>query len=199
MTRIVRHSLAILAVLAFAVPAAYSDEHRDAESVPAHSLLAIRNARIPMDGLLSGGQPSETQVEAAALGGFRTVINLRTEQEKGYEWEAETVEGLGMRYISIPIDGKNFTRETVERFDAALGESLAQGPVLLHCASGNRIGAILALRAGWLQETDAEEALKYGKASGMTRLEPVVRELLGLPPVEPPDPPKAPEAPAKLE
>ena len=199
MNRLVRHSLATFAVLAFAVPAAYSGAQHEAAALPAPSLLAIRNARVPIDGVLSGGQPTQAQVEAAARGGFRTVINMRTEAEQGHEWEAEAVKSLGMRYVSIPIDSKAFTRENVERFDAALREALGEGPVLLHCASGNRIGAMLALRSGWLEEVEAETALKYGKASGMTRLEPAVRELLGLPPLEPPKPEKAPEAPAKLE
>ena len=199
MNRLVRQSIAILAALAFVAPMAYSDAPQEAEGLPAQSLLAIRNARVPVDGLLSGGQPTEAQIEAAARGGFRTVINLRTEQEKGFEWEAEAVERLGMSYFTIPIDRKAMTRETVERFDSILTESLAAGPVLLHCASGNRIGAMLALRAAWLQESEPEEALRYGAASGMTRLEPAVRELLGLEPVEPPEPVKPPQAPAKLE
>ncbi len=37
----------------------------------------------------------------------------------------------------------------------------------------------MALRAHWLEGASAEEALELGRAAGMTRLEPAVREMLG--------------------
>jgi rhodanese-related sulfurtransferase len=51
------------------------------------------------------------------------------------------------------------------------------GKVLLHCASGNRVGAMLALRARWLQGKSADEAMAIGKASGMTGLAADVKAL----------------------
>jgi len=144
-------------------------------------LLPIKNARIPMNGVLSGGQPTPEQIEAAARAGYRTVINLRGEKESGFEWEPQTVEELGMKYEHLPVTGKDsLTHERIERIDAVLTAALQEGPVLLHCASGNRIGAVLALRAAWVEDMDPEEALAYGRASGMTRTEGVTRELLGL-------------------
>ena len=144
-------------------------------------LLPIKNARVPMDGMLSGGQPTPEQIEAAARVGYRTVINLRGEKESGFEWESQLVEELGMKYVLLPVTGKDsLTRERIERIDAVLAAALKEGPVLLHCASGNRVGAVLALRAAWVEEMDLEEALAYGRASGMTGAEGVARELLGL-------------------
>jgi uncharacterized protein (TIGR01244 family) len=180
-----RRSLALfvvaLAALAFATAGSAHPGESGPGAVDTTELLSIPGARIPMDGVLSGGQPTPDQIEAAAVAGFGTVINLRSAVEKGFEWEAEAVESLGMRYVSIPVAGaKGLTRETVERLDAALSEAVASGPVLLHCASGNRIGAILALRAAWLHGVEAEAALEFGLANGMTRLEPTIRELLGL-------------------
>jgi uncharacterized protein (TIGR01244 family) len=152
-----------------------------AEETSATALLPIPNARIPLEGVLSGGQPTTEQIEAAARAGFRTVINLRTDQESGFEWEREAVEGLGMRYVQIPVAGADgLTHDNIELIDAALREARQSGPVLLHCGSGNRIGAVLALRAAWLQKIDAAEALDYGLASGLTRLEGKTRELLDL-------------------
>ena len=166
--------LMLVTALAVATPA-----HECEPTARPSALLSIPGARIPVDGVLSGGQPSPEQIEAAAASGFGTVINLRVDQEPGFEWEAETVTGLGMRYVSIPVAGsKGLSLENVRRLDAALSEAAAAGPVLLHCASGNRIGAILALRAAWLHDVEAEAAIAHGLANGMTRLEPVVRELL---------------------
>ena len=88
-----------------------------------------------------------------------------------------------MRFIQIPIAGTDaLSKENVERLDAALRDGLDEGPVLLHCASGNRIGAMLALHAAWIGGADSGEALRFGLDHGMTSLEPAVRELLRLPP-----------------
>ena len=185
------HGLAILALtsLALVAPAIAGDSGGDASAQARTPLVAIPNARVPIDGLLSGGQPTPAQIEAAANGGFLTVINLRTDQEPGFEWEREAVERAGMRYVPIPVGADGLARENVERIDAALAEALAEGPVLLHCGSGNRIGAVLALREAWLGGKQPEEALSYGLASGLTGLEGKVREILELPSE---DTPKAP-------
>jgi uncharacterized protein (TIGR01244 family) len=142
---------------------------------------AIPNAAVPLHGLLSGGQPTPEHLEQAARAGYRTVINLRDPSEPGFAWEAEKVKALGMDYVALPVAGAaGLTRENVERFDAALDAALARGPVLLHCGSGNRDGALLALRAAWLDGMDPEKAIELGRAAGLTRLEPAVRTLLGV-------------------
>jgi hypothetical protein len=51
---------------------------------------------------------------------------------------------------------------------------------MVHCASGNRVGALLALRANRLEGASPEDALELGLDAGLTRLEPAVREALGL-------------------
>jgi len=152
-------------------------------AAPATSaLLPIPNARIPIAGVLSGGQPTPEQVEAAARAGFATVINLRTDGEPGFEWERALVEKLGMTYVHIPVAGADsLTKDTIAKIDAALRAATARGPVLFHCASGNRIGATLALRAAWVDGASPADAYAYGVASGMTRLADATRGILGLP------------------
>jgi len=49
--------------------------------------------------------------------------------------------------------------------------------VLVHCGSGNRVGALLALRAS-LDGADDEKALALGREGGLSSLEGVVRERL---------------------
>jgi len=53
----------------------------------------------------------------------------------------------------------------------------ADGPVLVHCGSANRVGALLALRKS-MAGADDEAALEYGRKGGMTSLEPRVKEAL---------------------
>jgi protein tyrosine phosphatase (PTP) superfamily phosphohydrolase (DUF442 family) len=63
------------------------------------------------------------------------------------------------------------------KFDQLLKDS-AKEDVLVHCASGNRVGAMLALRARWIEGKSAEEALAIGKAAGMTGMTDAVKAKL---------------------
>ena len=143
----------------------------------------LPNARQPLPRLLTGGQPSEEQLEALAAAGYRTIVDLRPEGETGAPaGEPERVEALGMRYVRIPIAGSgDLTEETARALDEVLDREAAY-PAVVHCGSGNRVGALLALRAARLEGADAEAALQLGLDAGLTRLEPAVRDLLGLPP-----------------
>ncbi|MFC5577936.1 hypothetical protein ACFPOA_07935 [Lysobacter niabensis] len=61
----------------------------------------------------------------------------------------------------------------MQAFDAMLRE--AKRPVLVHCASGNRVGAIVALRAAWMEGRSTEDAIAIGKTWGLKGLEGEVR------------------------
>ena len=136
----------------------------------------IPNRSEPLPGITSAGQPSAEALAALAEEGYTTVVDLRSEQEdRGFD-EASTVEGLGMRYLSLPVaGGENVSYENAAALDRILAE--VEGPVLLHCASGNRVGALLSLRAA-LNGTDKEEAMALGTSAGLTSLQPLVERLL---------------------
>lgn len=154
--------------------------HAVADSPPVMGGLQFKNALTPLEGVTSGGQPTEDEFRQAAKLGYKTVVNLRTDGEEIPFDEPALVEELGMKYVHLPIAGaEGITSENA----AALAEILddAERPLILHCGSGNRIGALFALDAHERLGQDAETALQTGLDAGMTRLEPVVREKLGLP------------------
>lgn len=130
----------------------------------------------PRPQLYSAGQPSAAQLQQAAAAGVTTVIDLRQPgEDRGFD-ETAAAEQLGLRYVRIPVAGAAGLTDANAR---ALRTALAQsdGPVLLHCASGNRAGALLAL----LQARDGvsvEQALQFGRSAGMTSLEAPTRALL---------------------
>lgn len=131
----------------------------------------------PVGGIRTGGQPDADGFKSFAEAGYEVVIDMRgADEDRGIDDEAALVEDLGMKYIALPI-----TDENQIDFDtaAALDDMLKgfNGPVLIHCASSNRVGALLALRES-LNGASDEAALDFGKQAGMTRLEPVVRERL---------------------
>ena len=132
------------------------------------------------DDLYSAGQPSEAELAALARKGVRTVINLRHPSEATNFDEVAAVAATGMHYVAIPVAGsQDLTPETVARFGRELAKAQACGPVLVHCASANRVGALIALEWAWVQGQTADIALAAGRAAGLTGLEPAVISCLG--------------------
>ena len=125
---------------------------------------------------ISTGQPDEAMLEQLKAAGYVAVVDLRTAAEDRGMDEPAAVEEAGLDYYSLPIAGaKGTTFENAKALDDLLAG--IDGPVFLHCRSGNRVGALLALTASE-EGASAEEALEIGKTAGLTTLEPVVREKL---------------------
>lgn len=140
--------------------------------------LGVLNARMPLEGVVTSGQPTPEQLEALRTAGFENFISLRPAGEDGAGWEeAHSTDG-SYEFTRLPVSGgEDLTRANVEAFAAALEES-GDGPTVLYCASSNRVGAMFALKAFWLDGASAEEALELGEAAGLTRLEGRVVELM---------------------
>lgn len=172
-----RLSLAILCVL-LALAACADDKQVDpgtamfvdVERVTAETDLA------PVNGLRAAGQPDAEVLQRFAEAGYAAVIDLRAvDEDRGMD-EKAVVEDLGLDYILLPIDdAEDVSFDTARQLDELL--SGYEGPVLVHCASSNRVGALLALRESLAGASD-DEALEVGRQSGLTRLEPLVRERL---------------------
>lgn len=100
------------------------------------------NAFCPMPGVATGGQPSAAELEAFARAGYRTVLDIRAPGEpRGYD-ERPLVEKAGLQYVSLPVGHGPLTDETFDRFRALLRDADRQ-PILVHCASGNRVGLMM--------------------------------------------------------
>jgi uncharacterized protein (TIGR01244 family) len=144
-----------------------------APAAPATGLAAITlpNQRTgKIDQVVSGGQPTEDNLKQAKDQGVKVVVNLRTEGEKAeFDFEEKAATDLGMKYVNIPINGKTgdgLTEENAKK----LGEILAAAdkPVLLHCASGQRVGALLTLKAFYVDKATPEAALQVGHDNGLS-------------------------------
>lgn len=139
--------------------------------------LSLPQQGHPLPNVISAGQPSASDLAAAKAAGIRHVINLRPPAEAADFDEAAVVAALGLPYTVIPVAGPDdLTMKAVTALDQAL--AAVEGPVLVHCASANRVGALLALRAAWMQGASAEDALALGQAGGLTRMAPLVAERL---------------------
>ena len=150
----------------------------DPASIPAYRLLR--------PGLAGAGQPVPQVLAKLEDMGFRTVVNLRTEKE-GAAQERAVVEAQGLRYVWVPVTADSFSLADVDAVQKALDEP-SSGPVLLHCASSNRVGAVWAVIQSRQGKT-LDEALAAGRAAGLQSgpMETAVRRVL-----EAPAPPAAP-------
>lgn len=142
--------------------------------------LAIPNAREPLPGVITGGMPSDENLSAAKALGFKTVVSLLPATEAGNE--AERAERLHLGFVSIPIAGPDDLTEEHAKTLAAVLADPARRPLILHCASGNRAGALLALEAFYVEHVPAPAALELGIEAGLTKLRPVVEARLGIAP-----------------
>jgi uncharacterized protein (TIGR01244 family) len=141
-------------------------------------LASLPNHRVVSERLHVSAQPSAEALKALPGSGVRAVIDLRPDAETPELDEKAVVEGVGMKYRSLPIAGKaDLTQQNVATFDQLLKASESE-KVLVHCASGNRVGALMALRARWLQGKSAEESLAIGKAAGLSGLTEDVKALV---------------------
>jgi protein tyrosine phosphatase (PTP) superfamily phosphohydrolase (DUF442 family) len=187
----IRRHLAVSLVFAVSTamacgPAEAPPEAPAAESVPSGPTLqgvralGVRNAAMPVEGLITAGQLSPDQFDAMVEMGYGAFISLRLPGEDGAGWEeGRTAEG-SFGFSRLPVSGAaGLNRETVAEL-ARLLESAEGRPTVLYCGSSNRVGALLALKAHWIDGASAEEAYALGQAAGMTRLEPAVRDLLGM-------------------
>ena len=87
------------------------------------------------------GQPSAADLAEAKKIGIKTVINLRPDAENKDFDERRAVEAEGLAYVHIPVAGARDLTDDV--FDKAREQlRTAERPLLLHCATANRVGAV---------------------------------------------------------
>lgn len=140
-------------------------------------LPSIPHLATPAPGVLSAGRIGPDDVPRLAGAGVRGVIDLTVDAETPDFDEAAAVRAAGLGYENLPIAGPaDLTRANVEAFDRLLAG--AERPVFVHCASSNRVGALAALRAVWLQGMPVEDAIAEGRRWGLGSLEGAVRERL---------------------
>ncbi|CAN5592419.1 hypothetical protein BH23PSE2_BH23PSE2_03780 [soil metagenome] len=134
----------------------------------------------PEPTLISGGQPEYRAWQAAAAKGVTTVINLRPDSELGERDEAVEVAAAGLSYRQLPVAGVGDLTEANAR---TLWRMIADEPgsVLVHCGTGNRVGALLAIGAAREGGMAPEDAIAYGKSAGLAGAEARVREVLDAP------------------
>ena len=129
----------------------------------------MTDIRRPLPDVYASGQPSPDQLATLAAEGVRTIINLRAPSEAVEFDEAREAESLGLRYVSIPIAGpEDVNTDTATQFCRELADARCEGGVLVHCASANRAGAMLALDQVMTHDQPVADAMAVARVAGLT-------------------------------
>jgi len=167
--------LVLLCAALSANAAAAGDESRAVRKVDVDEVVAAGKVETAA-GITTAGQPDEAALKVFGDSGYSAVIDLRGPNEDRGIDEKAVVEELGMSYVPLPVSGAaDISFENAKALDEIIASS--EGPVLVHCGSGNRAGALLALRAS-LKGASDDEAVEVGRQGGLTGSEGVVRERL---------------------
>jgi len=125
---------------------------------------AIPNYTRVRPGLAVAGKPTPAALSHLKEQGFKTVIDLRMPTE-GLEEEKASVEGQGLKYVSVPFTSATFSLADALKVKGVLDDP-ASGPVLLHCAAANRAGGVLAVIEA-KNGKSLEQAIEEGKKAGL--------------------------------
>jgi protein tyrosine phosphatase (PTP) superfamily phosphohydrolase (DUF442 family) len=109
-------------------------------------------------GIFLASQPQPEDFEHAKKGGIKTVINLRLPSEVTEFDEKEIVEGLGMAYYNPGFEGPDMLTDDIFDRVRSLLSNEDHKPILLHCNSANRVGAV------WLAYRVLDGGLGYEDA-----------------------------------
>lgn len=107
------------------------------------STVKIKNFGQMDDRFFRGGQPKENQFQQLAAIGIKTVIDLRDEPT---EFEKQSVEALGMKYVNIPMSDKDYPETAKISEFLKLVDDPSTGKFFVHCAGGrHRTGVMGAV------------------------------------------------------
>jgi tyrosine-protein phosphatase SIW14 len=170
--RIVRLITASFSILMLASTASAQSEEAHTKELP--------NFHQVNQGLYRGAQPREGGFRQLATRGIKTILNLRTADERE---RAEAVEAraAGLGYFNIAMEGLD--RPTHEQIESALKiiNDTANQPVFVHCKRGaDRTGMVIAIyritRDGWSTEEALREAKRYGLSFFQFRMKDYIKD-----------------------
>jgi protein tyrosine phosphatase (PTP) superfamily phosphohydrolase (DUF442 family) len=149
-------SLTVALFALFTAPTLWAQQEA---AMPSPALKEIRNFYRVSDSLGSAGQPTAEQFRAVKEAGYEVVINLApSEVQNALKNEREVVEGLGLKYVHIPVVWTAPKAEEAERFFAAM-EAAKGKKLFVHCIANYRASAFVYLyRVARLGVPEAEAA-----------------------------------------
>ena len=123
--------------------------------------------RMGDDYVIAKFEPARETFNRMAAEGFRSVVSLQTEHEEQklrIEDERRAAEAVGLAFYHQPVSGDTLDDEVVDRFREAIGR--LPRPILLHCTSGKRSGAMTMMHVASEQGMTGDEAIAKAESMG---------------------------------
>jgi tyrosine-protein phosphatase SIW14 len=121
------------------------------------------------DHVYRGAQPTNSGFKDLAERGIKTVVDLRDIGEHSQADEQKVVTDLGMRYVSIPMQGMSTPKDNQVAAVLGLLNDSTSGPVFVHCKRGaDRTGTVIAVYRIFHDGWDSRRALGEAKSYGMS-------------------------------
>ena len=116
-----------------------------------------------------GGTAEVAALDALKKDGFKAVINLRMASEPGINLEQNQAKAkeLGLNYVHIPFSAGSPDPKAVDTFLATIADKSNQ-PVLVHCASAQRVGTMWLVKRVMQDNYSVEKATKEAHAIGLS-------------------------------
>ncbi len=127
----------------------------------------IQRYHVVAPGIIRGAQPTDAAFKLLKKNaGVKTIVDLRNEKDL-IKKEKKLVEGQGMRFISIPMNGTQEQSPQVINSVLSIITDKARQPIFVHCAAGkDRTGMVFAAYRmkydHWSQDKAVQEMLSYG-------------------------------------
>lgn len=134
------------------------------------AVTGLPNAAEPVNGWITGGQPTEQQIKAFKAAGGEVVLDNRDPMEPRPFDEPAVVRAAGLEYHSLPIVHGAVNQDTMKRMHEML-RRLAGRKALMHCSSGNRTSAALIPYLMLDQEMTEEDAVDTAMKGGLRSAE----------------------------
>jgi protein tyrosine phosphatase (PTP) superfamily phosphohydrolase (DUF442 family) len=112
------------------------------------------------------GQPTAAEFAEAKKRGIKTVITLREKNEIDWD-EAAALKQLGLKFHQLGFRAPDsLTPAIIEKTVTIMGDPQST-PVMLHCASANRVGALWLAHRVLNDKIDIATARKEAKTVGL--------------------------------
>lgn len=129
------------------------------------ALRGVVNANQASPTVMTGGQPSAAHFRALRDAGVEVVLDIRDPMEpRGFDQQA-LMDELGFEYRNITVSDVHLNDETLGEITEVMRQNEGR-QVLVHCASGNRVGGALIpwliLDQGMTEDEATMAAMRMG-------------------------------------
>jgi uncharacterized protein (TIGR01244 family) len=157
-----------LSVLLF-VAALFGGRAASAQQVTKQTVPGVTNFAKLETTVACGGATTPEAVPELKKMGFASIINLRAPTEAGANVDAEAAAAktAGINFFNIPFNGARPDPAVADTFLATI-TAKGNEPAYIHCAAGNRAGAMWMIKRLVVDHWDTDKAYTEAAALGLT-------------------------------